>query len=78
MEATKLSSKFQLTLPRTVRVDLQAKEGDRILFVKKGDSWVVLRLPNDPVEALKYLGRKAKLKGTAKEVHGEMETWEEK
>ncbi|MHA1362867.1 MAG: AbrB/MazE/SpoVT family DNA-binding domain-containing protein [Candidatus Freyarchaeota archaeon] len=76
MEIAKLSSKFQVTLPKKVREDLKAKKGDRILFVKRGESWEVFRLPSDPVEALKCLGKKAKLKGTAKEVHEEMEAWE--
>jgi|Deesub1362A_J573_1020465.scaffolds.fasta_scaffold00127_20 AbrB family looped-hinge helix DNA binding protein len=76
MEAAKLSSKFQLTLPKKVREDLEVKEGDRIVFIKEEKSWVIIKLPSDPVEALKYLGRKANLKGTAKEVHEEMEAWE--
>ncbi len=76
METTKLSSKFQITLPKKVREDLEVTEGDRILFIKKGESWVVLRLPGDPVEALKYLGRRVGVKGTTKEVHEEMESWE--
>jgi len=76
MEMTKLSSKFQITLPKRVREDLQAKEGDRIVFIKDKDKWVLIKLPRDTVDALRYLGRHAKLKGTARDVHREMEAWE--
>ncbi|MEE8167524.1 MAG: AbrB/MazE/SpoVT family DNA-binding domain-containing protein [Candidatus Hydrothermarchaeales archaeon] len=76
MEVSRLSSKFQITLPKRVREELGANEGDRIVFVKDNDRWVLVRLPSDPVKALKHLGRKAKLSGTAREVHREMEVWE--
>lgn len=76
MEITKLSSKFQITLPKRVREDLEAREGDRIVFVKDKDKWALVKLPSDTVDALRYLGKKAKLRGTAKEVHREMEAWE--
>jgi len=76
MEVAKLSSKFQLTLPKKVREDLKAEAGDRILLVKEKGGWVLVRLPRNPVEALRYLGRKAGLKGDSAEVHKEMEEWE--
>ena len=76
MEVTKLSSKFQITLPKKVREDLNAKEGDSILFIKEKEKWVLMKLPRDPVEALRYLGKRAKLKGDAAQVHEEMEEWE--
>lgn len=76
MEATKLSSKFQITLPKRVREDLKAGEGDRIVFIKEGGRWVLVRLSSDPVKALKYLGERADLRGRAEEVHEEMEDWE--
>lgn len=76
MKAAKLSSKFQITLPKQVREDMKVSEGDRIIFIKKDRKWIVASVPSDPVEALKYLGKKAGLKGTAKEVHREMEEWE--
>ena len=77
MESGKLSSKFQLTLPKTVREDLGAQYGDRILFDRdeKG-RWAILRVPSDPAEALRYLGERAGLTGTPEEVRREMETWE--
>ncbi len=77
MELVKLSSKFQITLPKKVREDIKARAGDKILFVKKGEHWILMKLPADPVEALKYLGSKAGLKGDATQIHGEMEEWEE-
>jgi len=76
MESVKLSSKYQITLPRKVREDIRARKGDRIIFVKDRGQWVIMKVPDSPVEALKYLGRKARLGGTAGEVHREMEEWE--
>ncbi len=77
MESSKLSSKFQLTLPKPVREDLGAREGDRILFERDEKGfWTILRVPSDPAEALRHLGERAGLTGTPEEVHGEMESWE--
>ncbi|KXA94727.1 hypothetical protein AKJ65_03590 [candidate division MSBL1 archaeon SCGC-AAA259E19] len=78
MDSSKLSSKFQLTLPKRVREDLEVEEGDRILFVKgEGGQWTILRVPSDPLDALRYLGERAGLTGTPSEVRREMESWEE-
>ena len=78
MEIVRVTSKFQITLPKKVREDLKTKKGDRVVFIKEGEKWVLLNLPRDDVEALRYLGMKAKLKGTAEKVHEEMEDWERK
>ncbi|MDI6860365.1 MAG: AbrB/MazE/SpoVT family DNA-binding domain-containing protein [Methanocellales archaeon] len=76
-ELSTLSAKHQVTLPKHVREDIKAKAGDKIAFVKTDDKWVILKIPSNPVEALRHLGRKAGLKGTPKEIHEEMESWEE-
>lgn len=77
MESSKLSSKYQLTLPKPVREDLGVEEGDRILFERdEMGRWTILRVPNDPAEALQYLGERAGLTGTPQQVHREMESWE--
>jgi len=78
-EASVLSFKNQLTLPRRVREDLGAKRGDVIVFIPGEEmrSWTLLRLPGDPVEALRFLGKN--LGGTPEEVHREFEeAWEER
>ncbi|MGB6118009.1 MAG: AbrB/MazE/SpoVT family DNA-binding domain-containing protein [Mesorhizobium sp.] len=38
---TTLTSKNQLTLPKQVRDELDLKPGDRLVFRKKGDSYVI-------------------------------------
>lgn len=76
MKIVKLSSKHQITLPRIIREDLGAKKGDRITYIKDRDKWVIVKLPRDTVDALRYFGKRAKLKGTVTEVHEEMEDWE--
>jgi len=75
IETTKLSSKYQITIPKRIRKDLKAEVGDRIIFVKIGEKWTVTKVPRDPAEALMHLGRKTRLTGTAREVHKEMESW---
>ena len=77
-EASVLSVKNQLTLPKKVREDIGAKRGDRIIFVKNEEgSWIILRLPNDPIKALRFLGKN--LSGTHREIHREFEeAWEER
>lgn len=41
MELAKVTSKGQITIPKTIREALQIKEGSKILFFKKGDEVVI-------------------------------------
>lgn len=41
MELAKVTSKGQITIPKTIREVLQIKEGSKILFFKKGDEVVI-------------------------------------
>lgn len=55
---TRITSKFQVTLPREVREQLGAQVGDRLAFVKGEDgSWRVLVIPKDPIKALRLAGK---------------------
>jgi len=76
IESSTLSGKYQITLPKRVREDIGARSGDKIIFVKVNGSWSILKLPGDPVAALKYLGKRAGLSGTPQDVHKDMEDWE--
>ena len=54
---TRITAKFQVTLPKEVREQIGAKVGDRLAFVKGEDgSWRVLVIPKDPMKALRLAG----------------------
>ena len=44
--AARLSSKGQLTIPKSVRDALKLKEGDRVVFRVEGERAVLARTPN--------------------------------
>ena len=68
----RITSKYQVTIPLRVREDIGAEVGDLLLFVKDGPkAWRIVRIPRDPVAALRLAGRD--LSGTADEVHQEFE-----
>jgi AbrB family looped-hinge helix DNA binding protein len=57
-QTTRITGKYQITLPKRVREELRAKVGDRLLFVRGEDgSWRVVVVPKDPVAALRLAGR---------------------
>lgn len=71
-ESARITSKYQVTIPLRVRNDLGTEVGDLLLFVKdEHDHWRILRIPRDPVEALRLAGRG--LTGTAEEMQREIE-----
>lgn len=76
MTTTTISSKGQIVIPKHIREKLNLKKGDRVEIIECDGIINIIKIPEDPVEALKYLGKRANLKGTAKEVHEEMESWE--
>lgn len=42
MDIAKVTSKGQVTIPKSVRDDLELEPGSKLLFVKSGDSWRVV------------------------------------
>jgi AbrB family looped-hinge helix DNA binding protein len=78
VEPARITSKYQVTIPQPVREDMGTEVGDLLLFVKDGpNAWRILRIPHDPVEALRLAGRG--LTGTPEEVHREFEDgWNDK
>ena len=55
---SKISSKYQVTLPRDVRKRIKARIGDLLVFIEQGDgSYRIQAIPNDLVEALHLAGR---------------------
>jgi AbrB family looped-hinge helix DNA binding protein len=55
---TRITGKYQLTLPKQVRDDLRAGVGDRLVFVRGEDGfWRILVVPKDPIAALRLAGK---------------------
>ena len=55
---TRITGKYQVTLPKRVREELRAGVGDRLAFVKGEDGfWRVLVVPKDPIAALRLAGK---------------------
>lgn len=75
--AVQLTSKYQITVPKQVREDLKVGKGDKLLFVKAGQTWRLKRVPARFVDALKQVGRD--LKGKPADLHKEFEEgWEDR
>jgi len=56
--ATKITAKYQVTLPRTVRQALNAKVGDLLVFVEQSDgSFRVQAVPPRLTHALRLAGK---------------------
>ena len=56
---TKITSKYQVTLPRAVRKALKAKVGDLLVFVQQRDgSFRVQAVPPRLTDALRLAGRR--------------------
>ena len=55
--ATKITAKFQITLPREVRRALKAKVGDLLVFVQQADgSYRIQAVPPRLTDALRLAG----------------------
>ena len=72
--ATKITAKFQITLPREVRRALKAKVGDLLVFVQQADgSYRIQAVPPRLTDALRLAGSRLFLR-----VHREFEEgWED-
>lgn len=55
--AATVTAKNQITLPREVRDDLHIVKGDRLIFLKDGDTWRLVKAPARLVNALRETGR---------------------
>ena len=76
--ATKITAKFQITLPREVRRDLNAKVGDLLVFVQQPDgSYRIQAVPPRLTDALRLAGSRLS-PGNFLRVHSEFEQgWED-
>ena len=57
MREVKLSTKYQIVIPRDARDALGVKAGDRLLIVPKGDTVILLRKPKKYTEAITGIGK---------------------
>jgi AbrB family looped-hinge helix DNA binding protein len=55
--AVSVTSKNQITVPKELREDLNIHSGDKIFFRKKGDVWIVKRMPEKFVDYLHDFGK---------------------
>ncbi len=71
--ATKITAKYQITLPREVRQSLGAEVGDLLAFVKEADgSYRVRSIPRRLVDALRFAGSRLS-PSDFRDVHREFE-----
>ena len=55
---TRITGKYQITLPKRVREELRAGVGDRLAFVQGDDGvWRILVVPKDPIATLRLAGK---------------------
>ncbi len=73
LSVTRITSKYQVTLPRPVRQALKAKVGDLLVFVQQSDGTFRLQaVPPRLTQALRLAG-KSLSKGDFRKVHREFE-----
>jgi AbrB family looped-hinge helix DNA binding protein len=57
MEVAKITSKGQITIPRDIRVKMELKKGDKILFFEENGKWF---FQNSASIALKHIQKSMK------------------
>jgi len=75
---TKITAKYQVTLPREVRQALKARVGDLLVFVQQADeSFRIKAVPPRLIHALRLAGKELS-PGDFRRVHREFEEeWED-
>jgi len=68
MSEAKMTSKGQVTVPKDVRLKLNLKPGDRVLFIVEDDGAVRLRAANRDISSLVGLLPPPKRKATLEEI----------
>lgn len=68
MSAAKMTSKGQITVPKDVRLRLNLKAGDRVLFVVENDGAVRMRAANKDISSLVGILPKPKRAATLEEI----------
>lgn len=68
MGKAKMTSKGQITVPKDVRLKLNLKPGDRVLFIVEDDGTVRLRPANKDISSLKGILPPPKRSATLEEI----------
>ena len=68
MSEAKVSSKGQITVPKDVRLKLNLKAGDRVLFIVDDDGAVQLHAINKDISSLRGILPPPKRKATIEEI----------
>lgn len=68
MSEAKMTSKGQITVPKDVRLRLNLKAGDRVLFVVENDGAVRMRAANKDISSLVGILPKPKRAATLEEI----------
>jgi len=71
-ETARVTSKFQITIPKKVRQDARIQVGDFLIFVRTEDGWKIQKVPDDTVAALRLAGG-VELRKSIEEHHEEFE-----
>jgi AbrB family looped-hinge helix DNA binding protein len=68
MSEARMTSKGQITVPKAVRVRLNLKAGDRVLFIVEDDGTARLRAINKSISSLKGVLPPPKRRATLEEI----------
>lgn len=68
MSEARMTSKGQITVPKAVRVRLNLKAGDRVLFIVEDDGTARLRAVNKSISSLEGILPPPKRKATLEEI----------
>jgi len=68
MTKAKMTSKGQITVPKDVRLKLNLKPGDRVLFIVEDDGTARLRAVNKDISSLRGILPPPKRKATIEEI----------
>ena len=68
MSEAKMTSKGQITVPKDVRLKLNLKPGDRLLFIVEDDGAVLLRAANRDISLLIWILPPPKRRATLEEL----------
>ncbi len=73
MSEARMTSKGQITVPKAVRVRLNLKPGDRVLFIVEDDGVVRMHAANKDISSLRGVLPPPKRRATIEEIEASIE-----
>ena len=73
MSEARMTSKGQITVPKNVRLKLNLKPGDRVLFIVEDDGAVRMRAANRDISSLANIVPPPKRKATLEEIEASIQ-----